>query len=100
MTCSQQQEAEEMAEGKKAIAATDKKIAEIGQQAEDSTGQVKVACQQSMQQLNVKRAAAPAELDRMGSASSAARSATKGGFASANDDVHRSHERAAASVKL
>ena len=94
-----QQKDKAVVEGKKLIAATDKKITELSKQAKDSTGQVKVEHEKNMQELKAKKKEAEVQLDKLGKATSNAWDATKEGFSNAYKDLHAAYEKAAASAK-
>lgn len=88
-----------VAAGKKLIAATDKKIAEVAQQAKNSTGETKKAHEANMAELKEKKKAAQAELTKLGKASAEAWDATKTGFQNAGKALSDSYDKAAAAVK-
>jgi len=98
-TFTHQQKNEAVAEGKKLIAATDKKMAEMSKQAKGATGDVKVAHEKNMKELKAKKKEAEVQLGKMGKSASGAWDATKEGFSNAYKDLHESYEKAAASVK-
>ena len=87
---------EAVAEGKKMIAATDKQIAELKQAMAKSTGEAKKAHEQNMQDLQAKRKAAQAELDRMQKSAANTWDATKEGFSNAYKDLQEAYEKAKA----
>lgn len=94
-----QQKNEAVAEGKKLIAATDRQITELSKQAKISTGEVKAEHEKNMKDLEARKKAAAAQLDKMGKATSNAWDATKEGFTNAGKDLHAAYEKAAASAK-
>ncbi len=98
-TFTHQQKNEAVAEGKKLIAATDKKITELSTQAKASTGQVKVEHEKNMAELKAKKKEAEVQLDKLGKATSNVWDATKEGFTNAGKDLHAAYEKAAASAK-
>ena len=94
-----QQKNEAVAEGKKAIAATDKKIAEMSQQAKNSTAETKAAHEKNMRELQARKKEAEDQLDKMGKATSNAWDATKEGFSNAYKDLQAAYDKASASAK-
>ena len=94
-----QQKDEAVAEGKKLMAATDKKLAEMSKQAKGATGEVKVAHEKNMKELQAKRKVAQAELGKMQKSASNTWDATKEGFSNAYQDLHQSVEKATAAAK-
>jgi hypothetical protein len=93
------QKNEAVAEGKKLIAATDKKIDELSKQAKASTGETKAAHEKNMKELVAKKKEAQAQLDKMGKATSDAWDAAKESFTKAGKDLHAAHDKAAPSEK-
>jgi hypothetical protein len=83
-------------EGKKMIAATDKKIEEMKKEAAKSTGEAKKAHEANMKELQAKRKAAQAELDKMQKSAANTWDATKEGFSNAYKDLHEAYEKAKA----
>ena len=96
---SHQQKNEAMAAGKKLIAETDKKIAALARQTKTATAETKAAHEANMQELQDKKKAAQAELDKMGKASGEVWDATKTGFADAGKALGAAYDKAAAAVK-
>jgi RNA polymerase sigma-70 factor (ECF subfamily) len=94
-----QQKNEAVAEARKLIAATDKQIAELSQQARNSTGELKAEHEKNMVELKAKKKAAEAELAKLGQASSGVWEATKEGFSKASRELQAAYEKAAASAK-
>ncbi len=94
-----QQKNEAVAEGKKLMAATDKKIAELSKQAKASTGEVKAEHEKNMAELQAKKKEAQAQLDKLGKATGNAWDATKEGFSNAGKELHTAYEKAVASAK-
>jgi len=94
-----QQKNEAVAEGKKLMAASDKKLAEMSQQAKNSTVEAKAEHEKNMRELQAKKKEAQEQLDKMGKATSNAWDATKEGFSNAYKDLHAAYEKAAASAK-
>lgn len=88
-----------VAEGKKAIAATDKQIAALKKDVARSTGEAKVAHEKNMKELQAKRKLAQAELGKMQKSASNTWDATKEGFSNAYQDLHQSVEKATAAAK-
>lgn len=88
-----------VATGKKLIAETDKKIAALSRQTKNATAETKAAHEANMQELKEKKAAAQAELAKMGKASGEAWDATKTGFADAGKALSAAYDKAAAAVK-
>lgn len=94
-----EQKNEAVAEGKKVIAATDKKIAELSQQAKSASGQAKVEHEKNMQDLKAKKKEAQVHLEKLEKSSSKAWDATKEGFSNAYKDLDQAYTKAAAAVK-
>lgn len=90
---------EAVAEGKKMIAATDKKIAEIKKDTSKATGEAKTAHEANMKELQAKRKEAQAHLEKMEKSAANTWDATKDGFSKAYKDLHESYEKAKAGVK-
>ncbi len=88
-----------VAAGKKLIAETDKKIDALGKEIKKSTGETKAAHEANMKELQAKKKAAQAELDKLGKASGEVWDATKTGFSDAGKAMHAAYEKAAAAVK-
>jgi hypothetical protein len=86
-------------EGQKLIAATDKQLEEMKQQAKDAKKEALAAHKASMAELEAKKKAAQAELDKMGRSTSTAWEATKDGFANAYKDLHQAYGKAKASAR-
>jgi hypothetical protein len=93
------QKNEAVAAGKKLIAETDKKIAELGQQTKNATAETKAAHEANMKELKEKKAAAEAELAKLGKASGEVWDATKTGFSDAGKALSAAYDKAAAAVK-
>jgi hypothetical protein len=88
-----------VAAGKQLIAETDKKIADLGRQARNATGEAKAAHEANMKDLQAKKQAAKAELDKLGKASGEVWDATKTGFSDAGKALGAAYDKAAAAVK-
>lgn len=88
-----------VAAGKKLIAETDKKIDALAKDAKGVTAETKKAHDANMKDLQEKKKAAQAELDKMGKASGEVWDATKTGFQGAGKALHESYEKAAAAIK-
>ncbi len=84
-----EQKKEAVAEGKKLIAATDKKITELGKQAKSSTGDVKAGHEKNMAELKAKKKEAQVHLEKLEKASSKAWDATKEGFSNAYKELQQ-----------
>lgn len=91
-----EKKSEVVAEGRRMVAATDRKIEALKQEAARSSGEVKQAHEQNMKALRAKREAAQAELDRMENSASHSWDATKQGFHKAYQDLHQAYEKAKA----
>ncbi len=89
---------EAVAEGKRMIAATDQKLAELKQEVAKSTGETKKAHEKNMQELQAKRKAAQAELNKMQRSAAKTWDATKEGFANAYKDLSESYDKAKAAA--
>ncbi len=96
-TFTHQQKDAAVTEGKKLMAATDKKIAEMSKQTKHASAETKAAHEKNMQELKAKRKEAQDHLDKMGKATSNAWDATKEGFTNAGKDLHAAYEKATAS---
>ena len=88
-----EQKKDAVAEGKKLIAATDKKIAELGKQAKNSTGDVKASHEKNMKELQAKKKEAQVHLDKLEKASSKAWDATKEGFSNAYKELQQASSK-------
>lgn len=88
-----------VAAGKKLIAETDRKIADLARQAKGATGETKAAHEANMKDLQEKKQAAQAELARLGKASGEAWDATKTGFSDAGKALSAAYDKAAAALK-
>lgn len=88
-----------LAAGKKLIAETDKKIAALAKDAKTATAETKAAHEANMKELQEKKKAAQAELDKLGKASGEAWDATKTGFSDAGKALAAAYDKAAAAVK-
>ncbi len=88
-----------VAAGKKLIAETDKKIAELSKPVKNATAETKAAHEANMKELTEKKKAAQAELDKMGKASGEVWDATKTGFSDAGKALGAAYDKAAAAVK-
>lgn len=88
-----------VAAGKKLIAETDKKIAELAKQTKTATAETKAAHEANMKELQKKKKAAQAELDKLGKASGEVWDATKTGFSDAGKALGAAYDKAAAAVK-
>jgi hypothetical protein len=88
-----------VAAGKKMIAATDKKIEEMQAQAKKSGTETSEAHKKNMQELQAKKAAAAAQLDKMEKAGATAWTGTRDAFAAAYKDLTESSDKAAAAKK-
>jgi predicted enzyme involved in methoxymalonyl-ACP biosynthesis len=88
-----------VAAGKKLIAETDKKIAALAKDTKNATAETKAAHEANMKELQEKKKAAQAELDKLGKASGEAWDATKTGFSDAGKALAAAYDKAAAAVK-
>jgi hypothetical protein len=88
-----------VAAGKKLIAETDKKIAALAKDTKNATAETKKAHEANMQELQDKKKAAQAELDKLGKASGEVWDATKTGFSDAGKALSAAYDKAAAAVK-
>lgn len=95
-TFTHEKKSEVVAEGRKLVAATDRKIKALKQEAAKSSGEVRQAHAQNMKELRAKRKAAQAELERMEKSASHSWDATKQGFHSAYQDLQQAYEKAKA----
>jgi hypothetical protein len=85
--------------GKKMLASTDKKIDELQAQAKKSGTEASDAHKKNMQELQAKRAAAAAELDKLEKAGATAWAGTRDAFARAYRDLTESQHQAAGTKK-
>lgn len=88
-----------VAAGKKLIAETDKKIAALAKDTKNATAETKKAHEANMKDLQEKKKAAQAELDKLGKASGEVWDATKTGFFDAGKALAAAYDKAAAAVK-
>lgn len=88
-----------VAAGKKLIAETDKKIAALAKDTKNATAETKKAHEANMKELQEKKKAAQAELDKLGKASGEVWDATKTGFSDAGKALSAAYDKAAAAVK-
>jgi Skp family chaperone for outer membrane proteins len=88
-----------VADGKKLLAEMDAKIEELKKQAASSKAETKVAYENSMKELQAKRDAASAQMEKLQKSSTEAWQATRDGFADAYRDLHTSYEKAGAAFK-
>jgi hypothetical protein len=93
-----ERKAEAVAEGKRLIAETDKKIAEMKKQTQHSSAEAKAAHAANMKELAQKKKEAGAQLAKMQRASSKTWDATKEGFANAYSAMRASFDKATSSV--
>ena len=89
-----ERKAEAVAEGKRLIAETDKKIAEMKKQTQHSTAEAKAAHEANMKELQQKKKEAQAQLARLQRASAKTWDATKEGFANAYQAMRASFDKA------
>ena len=94
-----QEKTKAMAAGKKLIAETDKKIAALASDAKNATAETKAAHAANMKDLQEKKKAAQAELDKLGKAGGEVWDATKTGFSDAGKALGAAYDKAAAAVK-
>ena len=88
-----------VAAGKKMIAATDKKMEELQAQAKKAGTETSAAHQQNMMDLQAKKAAAAAQLEKLEKAGTTAWTGTRDAFAAAYKDLTDSHDKAAGAKK-
>jgi aminopeptidase N len=88
---------EAVAEGKRLLAETDKKIAEMKKQTQQSTAEAKAAHAANMKELQQKRKEAQAQLSKLQQASAKTWDATKEGFANAYQAMRASFDKATSS---
>ena len=88
-----------VAAGKKMIAATDKKMEEVQAQAKKAGTETSDAHKQNMKDLQAKKAAAAAQLDKMEKAGATAWTGTRDAFAAAYKDLTESSDKAAGAKK-
>ena len=88
---------EAVAEGKRLIAETDKKIAEMKTQTQHSSAEAKAAHAANMKELRQKKKEAQAQLAKLQKASSKTWDATKEGFANAYQAMRASFDKATSS---
>jgi hypothetical protein len=93
-----ERKAEAVAEGKRLIAETDKKIAEMKKQTQHSTAEAKAAHQANMKELRQKKKEAGAQLAKLQRSSVKTWDATKEGFANAYQAMRTSFDKAASSA--
>ena len=85
--------------GKQLMRETDAKITQLEGKAVQASGDVKVAYEQEIKALKVKRDAVGKKLEAMGEASASAWDAMKQGFADAYQDLHQSYEKTVVQFK-
>ena len=83
-------------EGRKLIAATDRHLDAMKQQAKDAKKETVAAHKANMAELETKKRAAQAHLDKMAQSTADAWDATKDGFANAYKDLHQAYEKSTA----
>ena len=88
-----------VAAGKKLIEETDKKIAALAKDTKNATAETKAAHEANMKELQEKKKAAQAELDKLGKASGEVWDATKTGFSDAGKALAAAYDKAAAAIK-
>lgn len=93
------QKSDAVAEGKRLLAETDRKIAELKKDMKHSTAEARKAHEANMKELAAKKKAAQAELAKMQKAASGAWDATKEGAVNAYRDLQQAYEKAARSAK-
>jgi hypothetical protein len=94
-----ERKAEAVAEGKRLIAETDKKIAEMKKQTQHSTAEAKAAHQANMKELRQKKKEAGAQLAKLQRSSVKTWDATKEGFANAYLAMRASYDKATGTAK-
>lgn len=93
-----ERKSEAVAEGKRLIAETDKKITEVKQQTQHSSAEAKAAHEANMKELLQKKKEARAQLAKLQRASSKTWDATKEGFANAYQAMRASFDKATSSA--
>ncbi len=93
-----ERKAEAVAEGKRLIAETDKKIAEMKKQTLHSSAEAKAAHQANMKELRQKKRQAGVQLARLQRSSVETWEATKEGFANAYQAMRASFDKAVGSA--
>lgn len=96
---SHKEKSKAMAAGKQLIADTDKKIDELSRQAKNASAETKAAHEANMNELQQKKKAAQAELDKLGKATGEVWDATKTGFSDAGKALGAAYDKAAAAIK-
>lgn len=86
-------------EGRKLIAATDSQLEAMKQQAKNAKQETVAAHKANMAELEAKKKATQAELDKMGQSTAVAWEATKEGFANAYKELHQAYDKARAAAK-
>lgn len=84
-----------VAAGRKLLDATDKQIADMQAQAKKSGTETSEAHQRNMKELQAKKAAAAAQLDKLGKAGATAWNGTRDAFAAAYKDLTEAQDKAA-----
>jgi len=85
--------------GKQLMRETDAKITQLEGKAAQASGDARVAYEQEIKALKVKRDAMGKKLEAMGEASVSSWDAIKQGFADAYQDLHQSYEKAVVQFK-
>jgi uncharacterized protein YjbJ (UPF0337 family) len=85
--------------GKQLMRETDAKITQPEGKAAQASGDARVAYEQEIKALKVKRDAVGKKLEAMGEASASSWDAMKQGFADAYQDLHRSYGKAVVQFK-
>jgi hypothetical protein len=93
------QKKDAVAEGKRLMAETEKKIQALKKEARHSSAETKAAHEKNMADLEAKKKAAQAELARMEKAAAGAWGATQEGVSSAYRNLQEAYDKAAASAK-
>ena len=93
------QKAEAVAQGKKAMAEIDQKIADMQKQVKQAGADTKAANAANMKELQEKKKVVKAELNKLEKSSSNAWDATKEGFSNAFKDLGTAYDKAVAGGK-
>jgi hypothetical protein len=94
-----ERKAEAVAEGKRLLAESDKKVAEMKKQTQHSSAEAKAAHAANMKELQQKKQEARAQLGKLQRASAKTWDATKEGFANAYQAMRASFDKATSEAK-
>ena len=93
------QKQQAVAEGRKMLAETDRRIEALKKEARNSTAEAKAAHEKNMAELQARKKAAQAELARLEKAAAGTWDAAREGASNAYRDLQAAYEKAAASAK-